>query len=301
MNPIKPVDFLKAEIGSLHEILASLSPNNLIERYSFEARLKVVQARLVACQNMSEPKRFPVSFRGAPVEGTRSIDAAFAGSAIKSLVDAIDTVHAGMTTQQLKDRGPLPSSKKTPFKTPLRIVDTNVGSFGFELELSNDGDENHAYEQAIKTTFQLVSNAANQDFDRVTDLVAEVHKRAVSKIRAFVKIVDDAQALVASEFSGQSLKLESPEQLQHVLRVLQDEDIDENIETIKGTLIGVLPDARRFEIKLEDGAVITGKVDRAVGDMVQFKELYENRLSVFEVQMVRVKQSKRYTLQSATL
>ena len=88
----------------------------------------------------------------------------------------------------------------------LRIVDTALGSFGFELELPPpvrderpqtelELDETAAddpYEKAIETTFDLITRAAAQDDAEVSSLVAEIHRRAAAKVRAFVKVLADA-------------------------------------------------------------------------------------------------------------
>jgi hypothetical protein len=90
----KERDHLRAEIGTLKSLLAALPEGEVIERLGFERRLDEAHARLAELDEMMLAKPLLITFRGAPVEGMRSIEAGFASSALRAFIDATDTVDA---------------------------------------------------------------------------------------------------------------------------------------------------------------------------------------------------------------
>ena len=156
----KELDFLRSEVATLKGFLTSLPSKRVIERMGLEHRLEEAEARLVELEWQPLGKPLAITFRGAPVEGTRSIDANFGSTALKAFIKATDTVAASLGADELKERGRLPAV----VNRSLRIVDTARGSFGFELELppieepaqgelSLTGDQADPYAHAIEETF----------------------------------------------------------------------------------------------------------------------------------------------------
>jgi len=244
--------FLQSEVATLEGLLANLSQDRVIERLGFESRLNEARKQLALVSTQPRALSLPITFRGDPVEGSRSIDASFASKALRAFVEATDTVAASLNAADLKDIGPLPGSGGRT----LRIVDTVLGSFGFELELpplsttlldllpgSKPPDP---YVDAITTTFNLISQSASMDENAITDLVADIHPRAAAKVRAFAKVLFDHHALFAAEFEGQQIRLDRHEQVQHVMELLDGNNINETIQTLSATIQAILPDARVF-------------------------------------------------------
>jgi hypothetical protein len=249
-------------------------------------------------------KPLVITFRGTPVEGTRSIEAGFASDAIRAFIDATETVAASLTIAELKDRGPLPGAGKRT----LRIVDKAVGSFGFELELPPDESAEtlpllkdisppvDPYEKAIMSTLALVEEGSRRDEDSISDLVAEIHPRAAQKVRAFAKILSDSHALFAAEFEGRRVGLQSHDDVQRVLDALKEEDISEDTLVENGRLIGVLPESRKFECRLQDGSVLSGRLDRTIADAAEYKRQWDEKRARLTFRVVKVRSTARYTL-----
>lgn len=298
--------FLQSEIATLEGLLAGLSNERVIERLGFEHRLLEARDRLQQALGQPQARSLPITFRGNPVEGSHSIDATFASEALKAFVEATDTVAASLTTDDLKGRGRLPGSRERT----LRIVDTAVGSFGFELELpplAGTGPPGQQlfpgfpepadpYAEAITTTFELIRRAASSDQSTLPDLVAEIHSRATAKVRAFAKVLADHQALFAAEFNGQDVRLNQPQEVQHILEALDESSISDVEQTLTATVQGILPDARQFEARLESGEVIKGKIDRSLTELPEFKASVENQSKPLRFRIVTVRSNRRYVL-----
>jgi hypothetical protein len=304
----KERDHLRSEVGTLERFLLDLTEHDVIERVQLEHQLVEARKRLAALETQPQSMPLPITFRGQPVEGTRSIDATFAAQALKAFVEATDTVAASLVSDDLKGRGRLPGAGERS----LRIVDTAVGSFGFELELpalvTDDSvqksllpevEEVDPYVEAINTTLALLDEAATDDEDAISDLVAKVHPRAAAKVRAFAKVLADHHALFAAAFEGKQVRFDEGAQVRRVVDALKDEDISEDDETHTGTLLGVLPHSRDFEARLHDGALVRGKVDRGLGELSVFKQTWESVEACLRFRVVHVRTNRRYVLTAA--
>lgn len=299
------LDHVRSEVGTLEGFIRDLGTGRVIERLSLESRLKQVRKRLAELEAQPQPKHLPITFRGRPVDGVRSIDAAFSAQALKAFVEAVSTVAASVTGS-LKGRGPLPSSDRA-----LRVVGTAAGSFGFTLELPPPAPaEGEAaqpvgaqapdpYAEAITQTLNLLNKAASGDDDAISDGVAEVHPRAAAKVRAFAKVLTEHRALFAAAFEGKEARFDHDDQALRAVRALDDGDIGEDEEQQTGTLLGLLPKSREFEATLTTGADIRGKIDRAV-DIAALKALPEGQPLTLSLRVVRVRDRRRYILTAAT-
>ncbi|NEX18798.1 hypothetical protein G3480_00415 [Thiorhodococcus mannitoliphagus] len=300
----KERDFLRSEVATLEGLLSSVSEDRLIERIGIEERLEQARARLAKIEAEPLGKPLPIIFRGAPVEGSQSIDAGFASTALGAFIEATDTVAASLT-DELKALGRLPRGNQRS----LRIVDTARGSFGFELELSpppaddqislSFEDESDPYERAIGTTFALIKDAAESDEEGISDLIAEIHPRAAAKIQAFAKVLFEGGAGFAAEFEGARVRLNEGRDVQRVLDALKDEDISEREEQLRGVVLGILPESRRFECRLADGVLIAGKVDRALSSISSFKARWENKEALLSFRVISVRTNRRFVLKAA--
>ncbi len=155
------------------------------------------------------------------------------------------------------------------------------------------------YAQAISTTLLLIQGAANADEDAMSDLIAEMHPRAASKVRAFAKVLADNEAVFAAEFDGRRVRLNSNADVKRVIDALRDEDIGERSETLEGRLLGILPESRAFECRLPDGRLIRGKVDRALQDIAQFKKRWESVDAKLTFRVISVRAKERHVLAGA--
>lgn len=298
------VELLRSEIGTVEGFLAETPEDAIIMRMTWEGRLEVLHERLAAA--LARPQAHPLSitFRGTPVDGMRSIDATFASKAVRAFVDAADTVTASVVSEALADRGRLPSAGARA----LRIVSTAVGSFGFELELPPappetlpllSPEETDPYVEALRTTLRFLDEAAANNEEALSDLIAQTHPRAATKIREFAEVLAKNGALFAVAFQGEQVRFDRPEQVRRVMDSLAETNISEEVETQIGTLEGLLPRARSFEAKLADGQELRGQVDRVIPDLKAFKRHWEDREAQLSFRVIRVRTRTRYVLTGA--
>jgi hypothetical protein len=261
----------------------------------------------------AKPQATPLSltFRGAPVEGTRSIDATFASEAVRSFVEATEMIKSSLEND-LAEVGRVPNKDGRS----LRIVDTAVGSFGFELELPpretesqtamfSEDDSNDPYAEAIELTLNIIEKASTEEEDELTELIAEIHPRALTKARAFLEVLQKNKAFLGVSFNDKQLRLEKKEQIERVVAALAENDISEIPETHIGTLIGLLPKSRQFEAQIPsmNNNVIKGIIDRKAIDsdheLKAIRSLVDKEAKL-EFRVVRVRTRTRYVLTNAS-
>lgn len=304
----KEIELLRDEVATLEAFLADLTEDDIIERMQLEVRLEDARARLAEFLSEPQAKTLPITFRGRPVEGMRSIDAGFASQALRAFVEATDTVAASLVEDDLKARGRLPGAGARS----LRIVDTARGSFGFELELPPVVEEQSAeqaslfqteqiepvdvYAEAIETTFALLDQAAKRDEQAISDLVTKVHPRAAKKVWAFAKVLAEHQAVFTATFEGKQVRFDDDDQVRRVMEALAENDISEERELRSGTLLGILPEAREFEARLDDGTIVRGKIHGSVEPLMEVKAAWENKPASLRLRIVRVRTTRRYEL-----
>jgi hypothetical protein len=308
---LDPLDVVLSEKHALDELLEELPESCVVERFSLKARLEEVNAEIARLRSLPSRRPFPVTFRGGPVDGTRAIDAGFAGKALAGLIDAVDTVAASFISN-LKATGPIPSVGARG----LQVVGTATGSFGFELELPPEvrpsdrqpelalgegfaaPQPEDPYAKAIGTTLALLDKAHRRDDDAISDLIAEVHPRAAAKIHAFAEVLVKHDAGFSAAFAGHTVTLAAGEDALRVTQALRGEDIAEREEQVDGTLTGVLPASRRFECRLADGRVLQGTVDRLV-DVEALKAFSVDRPGRLVFRVVKVRARERHVLLGA--
>ena len=80
------------------------------------------------------------------------------------------------------------------------------------------------------------------------------------------------------------------------MELLDDDNINETVQTLSATIQGILPDARVFEAKLAAGEVVKVKVDRSLPNIQKFKAMVENTTTLMQFRVVNVRTNRRYVL-----
>jgi hypothetical protein len=80
------------------------------------------------------------------------------------------------------------------------------------------------------------------------------------------------------------------------MELLDDDNINETVQTLSATIQGILPDARVFEAKLAAGEVVKVKVDRSLPSIQKFKAMVENTTTLMQFRVVNVRTNRRYVL-----
>lgn len=291
---------IKSEIAEIEGILRSLSPAQVIKKLTFESRLRSAKSALEAFQRLPASKKATLTFRGKPVVGSHGLHAEFGSRAALHFADAFAAVAAGLG-ESLRYKGPIPDRAKHQ----LLITGTAIGSFGFEFELPAEkynlfGDEPQA-EQALKKLQQLMQQSAEGSDDEISELVDEIHPRAVAKIHEFLSYLAQHQAWCGLEFAGRFFRYNHIDQLKLSTERLLAGNIKESSEILTGAFTGILPNDRTFEFtQAESGNVIKGKIAPEVDDPDLLLRVFYKKPVTASFAIVQVGQSRpRYRFISA--
>ncbi|OSQ45939.1 hypothetical protein [Thalassospira sp. MCCC 1A01428] len=297
---IRRKDALLSEINEVEVILENIPSENVIDRFGLEARLKELKEELERLPYpIQEPESLSLTFRGDPVRGSTAISADFAGSASSAFVDAFSAIVAGLKGS-LKYSGPIPDKSLAP----LMITGMATGSFGFEMELPNlQGElfeEKASAGGAVEILKELLRVSAEGTDDDISDIVEEIHPRAVSKVAAFLSEISKRGAWCGLEFRDSYFKYNSLEELKSSERRLRKDNVFETEETYFGEFQGFLPQGRSFEFVVSgESKVIRGRLGLDIDEPDVLNREWLHKPTRVKFNVVQVGQSRpRYTLAS---
>lgn len=277
---------LLAERTALQRMIADTSPDEVIDIWSMNSRLEIVNQELAESpQDTRQPARAKLTFRGRPVVGSFGIFAEFGMEATKAFTDAVAMVAASLSAP-LQAMGPIPNRSQNQ----LLITSTATGSFGFELE--EYGAEQMTLEDdsvlgtAIEQTRQLLEGSAGSD-DELADAASEIDPRAVGAIRAFLEKLATSEAVCAVETNEGRFAFSDVGQVRTAASRLAVENLVEEEIAVTGEFQGALPKRRTFEfVRTDDGEVLVGKIAPGIRNPEQIDDHLHQRI---EIQLVRTK------------
>jgi hypothetical protein len=272
---------LLAERETVKRMLAETPVTAVLTRMSDEARLRNIEAELAALPaDECNSARARLTFNGLPVVGSHGIFADFGMKAVSSFTDAVATVAASLSAP-LAAMGPIPNRDQNQ----LLITSTAVGSFGFELEeyrapeLAQEKGES-AVAVALERTQSLLQATLGRD-DDLADIASETDPRALDKVRGFLRVLADNDAICALQYGDTAMRFADPGQVKRSLARLAADNLRESQEMLEGEFVGVLPVARTFEFKLAGSDEIArGKISPKVGDVEKLNEHLRNRVRI---------------------
>lgn len=295
-----PSENLRAEISQVQALLDETPLENVIDRFTIKQRLEELQSELnVRSDDRQEPERLFLTFRGYPVIGRRAISADFAGKATTTFQDAFSAILAAINAR-LRYSGPIPDKGQFP----LMITGTASGSFGFEMELPQDAPdlfgEPICSSDAVKKFKDLLRVSALGSDDDISDIVEEIHPRAVRKVADFLSVLSKHSAWCGVEFRNDFFRYDDLDSLKLSEARLRKENIVERTETYHGEFQGFLPVGRNFEFKVfDDGFVLKGRLGDSIEDILALNRDWLHKPINVRFNVVQVGQGRpRFTLAS---
>lgn len=290
---------LSSEVNVLTELLNDLPEENYIERIGLEHRLEEAKKLLEAVNPYHINKKMKLTFRGAPVVGSKAISATFATKATTLFTEAIAALSAGFS-RELNDRGPIPDRDVHQ----LMITGTAIGSFGFELELParDESDlcpDQSVVETAIEDVRKIFDSASNGSDDDLNDMIEDVQPRAIKKIHDFLDYLNEQNALCGLEFENHSFKFSNSAQLFAAAERLRDENFHEKNVVFQGKFEGFLPISRTFEFETEDKRHIKGKISKTIADPKELNHAWLSKSVSVTFREARIGNSKPKYILSA--
>lgn len=271
---------LLAEQNFLREQLVGLPPSARLTRMSTEARLRTIDTQLAEMPvDEREPARARLTFNGAPVIGSHGIFADFGMRAVSSFTDAVASIAASLIAP-LSSMGPIPNRDQNQ----LLITNTAIGSFGFELEEFRGAqlplEDESAVAIALDRTQALLQGTLGTDED-LADVASETDPRALEKIRMFLKILADSDAVCALQYRGRGVKFTDVGQVRASLERLGADNLRESEQQLHGEFVGVLPKSRTFEFKLAgEEKIIRAKVAPTIQNVDELNQHLHQTVSV---------------------
>ena len=289
-----------SEITHLERLLEKTPKDMTVERLGIEHRLTKAKERIEGVPVPPVPQKAYVSFRGKPVHGEYGIDANFSARAMKLFVDVVAMAAAG-SAGRLESSGAIPGRKEGQ---PV-ITGTASGSFGFELELPPAGQEATTKEvpdtdvkEAVQKIQELLMLATEGSDDDLSEIADDMHPRAVRKVGEFLELLRINEARFGLAFRNRKFRFASDNQLNNTITRLAARNVHEETEDFPGTVIGVLPASRRFQLNLlADRTEIEGRISSEIQDTYELAQQYTGREVTARIRSVRVGEGNpRYTL-----
>lgn len=230
-------------------------------RLMWQSRLAEIDQQIAAlAAGRSSYASVAVIFDGNPVIGSGDIRLDFTTEALDSYQKVVALALASHKGVELSERGRLPAGDQAR----LFIRDLVRGSMGFILEeLPSQQQEmlpTHLKE-AVEDTTQLItklSAATDEEFEATLETT---QPRLVAAVQKFANVLYGAGA--STRIVGDERKLAlSVDDVGRLSRRLGEVELTEEVVPIDGVLLGVLPEARKFELRLpgDDGRTMEGAV-----------------------------------------
>jgi hypothetical protein len=124
-----------------------------------------------------------------------------------------------------------------------------------------------------------------------------MHPRAVNKVRQFTKLMKDRRAQFTMEYEGDAVSFQTEAAIDNAHRRLVDVNEDTRTNDVTGTMIGVIPTTRQFQINPDEGGPTRGTIGPEIQDPYDIAARFTNRRVRARVRTVRIgRGAPRHTL-----
>lgn len=253
---------LRADISALDRLLEGRTvENDPLGFLQLNKRRSALAEKLaeveIAVQNKAAVALF---FAGGPVVGSRGIDATFASKSVGLFQDLVSKQFATEEVGDLGRRGPVALQANSD----LLVTNVVRGSVGLLLE---EADQTDAFTDTrlkvvvdhVVDTLAAAAAPAADAFDRALDGMAP---RFLTALGDFFELMDEHHALLRVVESERELEFNN-EAIRRGRERSHAAHIDEQEHEEFAGKVFILPDSRRFELRIIDGEPpITGTVAR---------------------------------------
>jgi hypothetical protein len=204
-------------------------------------------------------------FGGDPVVEARALDAAFGAEALRAFQSLVSTTAATRGGRSLASRGPIPDERGSR----LFITGTVQGSFGFELEelRAAASSERGQLRETVEEVARLLE-ATHVSDEVFEDAVSKSNPRVLTALARFLSVLDAAGATLHLSAGERVCALDTVEATRAGAERARRMRMTEGEQELHGVLLGVLPIARRFEIRVEgSGEIVDGRLTDEIEDL----------------------------------
>lgn len=269
------IDSLSSEITTLNELLASARQSgDIVGEMQLEYRVSELSNKLNSLKEEAlsdNSASVALFFGGQPVLGSKGIAAEFAGTVLEQFQDLIAKVFANNEVGDLGERG------LVPFKANSELMVTGLarGSFGFVLDEMSDQVqlESSQLSHVIDRAAVLLRDSAAQDDAVFESILEELEPRTLIALRDLFKNLDSSKATLRVVEKELDFTLDGPSIHRAKIRT-EATSIEESTTEIEGTLVGFLPEHRKFELADTAGTLYYGPASKEAVE--QFTKATDN-------------------------
>lgn len=257
------IDSLSSEVTTLNELLLSARESgDIVGEMQLEHRISELSSKLNSLKEESlsdNSASVALFFGGQPVLGSKGIAAEFAGTALEQFQDLISKVFANNEVGDLGERG------LVPFKVNSELMVTALarGSFGFVLDEMSDQVqlESSQLSHVIDKAAILLRDSAAQDDAVFESILEDLEPRTLIALRDLFKNLDSSKATLRVVEKELDFTLDGPSIHRAKIRT-EATSIEESTTEIEGTLVGFLPEHRKFELADKAGNLYYGSASK---------------------------------------
>lgn len=261
------LDAIRSEVVEIESMLENADERDVLTSLSLRQRLLALQQQLAADERDADTAaEIALVFDGGPVLGSSAIDAAFAGKALQEYQELI-TKQVAIDGGGLAQKGPIPNEMRDVAR--MQVTDLVHGSFGFVLQEAS-ADEPGFFESPVKVAMtkvsDLLSAVAARDPKPFEDQLDQLDFRMFGSLKKFVTNLHKANATLRLAERSRDIILAAADVSVAYIR-LQEVDVSESQEVVRGNLLGLVPIQRLFEFRrLDNGEVIQGRVSQTLSE-----------------------------------
>ncbi len=240
------------------------SDGDVVGRLSFTTRLNIVAAELAALRAKdAQVAEVAILFDGAPVEGSRAIDATFAAQALTYFQAVVTRLFASNLKGELAARGKIKGAELAA----LNIRGIATGSFGFILE-EKDARQASAVKTPIRESLEEAANLfeefTQENEDEFLIDVDDINPRVFRALAQFFRHLEKNDAVLKASLPDRNYSFDRAG-IERAYRRITETNVKIEPVAWVGTLVGLSPIKRTFDFK-RDGAqeIVSGKFSHQV-------------------------------------
>lgn len=252
----------RRELGSL--INDAELDGDVVGKLNFLRRLESVEEEISALMERdARVAEIALLFEGAPVDGSRTIDATFAAQALGYFQAIVTRLFASNLKGQLAQRGKIRGSNVAA----LNIRGVATGSFGFileEKEVRQTSTVKTPIREAIEEATALFDEFTQENDDSFLIDVDSINPRVFNSLAKFFRHLEKNDASVKANLPDREFVFDRAGIERAYKRISSTHVKIEPVSWI-GTLVGLSPIKRTFDFKREGSEeIISGKFSHQV-------------------------------------
>lgn len=279
MPTLLSLEALEADRHYVQRQLNEIQPNPWgTAKLMWESRLADIDREIAAlAASRSNYASVALIFDGLPVIGESNIRLDFATDALDEYQRLVTLALASRHSEESPHRGPISEDRSRLF-----IRDLARGSVGFILEEIAPKQKvmfPTELKDAVEESTLLLATLSTATDEIFESTLETTPPKLVAAVQRFAKILYEAGASTRIVGDQHRLVL-SADDVGHLSRRLNEVEVSEEVEPTDGILLGILPESRQFELKLQgdEAETIKGAISKELAFKYTADVAFKERL-----------------------